>query len=61
MAEVEYTTSCAYIMQNIENLITGIIVPLNELKVVKLFEILNLHSWTFTQQTDHFGLSCREI
>lgn len=43
MAEVEYTISCTYIMQNIENLITGIIVPLNELKVVKLFEILNLH------------------
>jgi len=59
MAEVEYTTSCTYIMQNIENLI--IIVPLNELKVVKLFEILNLHSWTFTKQTDHFGPSCREI
>ena len=59
MAEVEYTTFCTYIMQNIENLI--IIVPLNELKVVKVFEILNLHSWTFTQQTDHFGLSCCEI
>lgn len=59
MAEVEYTTFCTYIMQNIENL--SIIVPLNELEGVKLFEILNLHSWTFTQQTDHFGLSCREI
>ena len=42
MAEVEYTTFCTYIMQNIENLI--IIVPLNELKVVKVFEILNLHN-----------------